>query len=104
MSSGRRSTLPPPKRGLMEPKLRAFVPRGQVARLLLGQLVDLDAQRLELEARDLAVDLDVEVAGVREDGAVLHALEVLRREDMLVAGGRAEDVPHLGGPIARHHL
>src|ERR671936_1696942 len=37
--------------------LGSFVPRGQVARLLLGELVDLDAHRLQLQAGDLAVDL-----------------------------------------------
>src|SRR5207253_7196600 len=34
-----------------------LVPRGQVRGLLLGELVDRHAHRLELEARDLAVDL-----------------------------------------------
>ena len=45
--------------------LGALVPGGQVPRLLLGELVDLDARRLELEARDLGVDLlgdDVDLA------------------------------------------
>src|ERR671919_522331 len=38
-------------------RLRPFLPRGEVALLLLGQLVDLQPHRRELEARDLAVDL-----------------------------------------------
>src|SRR6476469_221165 len=37
--------------------LGPLVPRGEVAGLLLRELVDLDAHGLELEARDLAVDL-----------------------------------------------
>src|SRR4249919_233615 len=36
------------------------------------------------------VDLDIEVAGVGEDGAVLHHLEVLAPEDVLVARRRDE--------------
>src|SRR5262249_4107459 len=35
----------------------ALVPRGEVLSLLLGQRVDLDAHRRQLEAGDLAVDL-----------------------------------------------
>src|SRR5205814_1587259 len=35
----------------------AFVPRGEVLRLLLAELVDRDAHRLELQAGDLLVDL-----------------------------------------------
>src|SRR3954468_20736209 len=74
ISSGRRSTAPPAKRGLMWPGLRALVPRSQVLRLLLGELVDLDAHGLELEAGDLTidvlrhdVDLRLELIGVRHD-------------------------------------
>ena len=52
--------------------------------------------------RDL--DLDVEVAGVGEDGAVLEALDRAARDDVLVAGGRAEDVADLGRALDRHHL
>ena len=54
------------------------------------------------ERRD--VDLDVEVAGVGEDRAVLHALDVLARDDVLVAGRGAEDVADLGGLLHRQHL
>src|SRR5215217_8206755 len=74
MSSGRRSTELPPNRGLMGEGSGAFVPRSQVARLLLGQLVDLHAGGLELEASDLPidllrndVDLSLELAGVVDD-------------------------------------
>src|SRR5205807_77179 len=35
----------------------ALVPRGEVLHLLLGQLIDGDAHRRQLEARDLLVDL-----------------------------------------------
>ena len=166
----------------------SLVPRGEVLRLLLGELVDLDAHRLELQPRDLLVDLlrhdvdlplevagvlhrvlgrerlvrerhvhhergmalgggevdepavgdevepppvgerelldelarlarlrrerlqrrdvdlDVEVAGVGEDRAVLHPLQVLARDDVLVAGRRAEDVADLRGLRHRQHL
>ena len=47
------------------------------------------------QRRDL--DLDVEVARVAEDRAVLHPLHVLPRDDVLVAGRGAEDVADLGG-------
>src|SRR5439155_17100161 len=154
---------------------RPFVPRGEVLRLLLGELVDRDLHRLELQAGDLGVDLrrhridlplelrcvldrvlrrqglvreghvhhqrgvpfrgrqvhepavrdeveapsvlerelvderprlprlsrellerrdvdlDVEVPGVREDGAVLHRLQVLATDHRFVAGRGAED-------------
>ena len=43
------------------------------------------------------VDLHVEVAGIGEDGAVLHDLEMLFPEDVDVAGEGAEDVADLGG-------
>ena len=55
-----------------------------------------------LQRRDL--DLDVEVAGVREDRAVLHALEVRAGDDVLVAGRGAEDVADLGRALHRHDL
>src|SRR2546430_4617243 len=56
-----------------------------------GQLV----QRLE-------VDLGVEVAGVGEDGAVLHGGEVLAVEDVDVAGDGDEDVAFPGGALHGH--
>ena len=52
------------------------------------------------ERRD--VDLDVEVAGVADDRAVLHDREVLVRDDVLVAGHGDEDVADLGGLGHRH--
>src|ERR1051326_953333 len=48
------------------------------------------------------VDLDVEVAGVRDDGPVLHQREMFLGEDALVAGDGAEDVAELGGLGHRH--
>src|SRR5450756_2185049 len=48
-----------------------------------------------LEGRD--VDLDVEVAGVGDDRAVLHDLEVLAAQHVDVAGGGDEQLGHLGG-------
>ena len=63
-----------------------------LARLAAGEL---------LERRD--VDLDVEVAGVADDGAVLHRREVLAAQDFQVAGERAEDVADRHGLGHRHH-
>ncbi len=50
------------------------------------------------------VDLDVEVAGVRQDRAVLQPAEVVARQDRGVAGDGDEDVAHLRRPGHRHHL
>ena len=58
----------------------------------------LGGQRLE--RRD--VDLDVEVTRVREDRAVLHDLEVLAADHVLVARRRAEDVA-LGRGLGHRH-
>ena len=59
------------------------------------------AARELLERRD--VDLDVEVAGVADDGAVLHRAEVLVAQDALVAGDRDEDVAERRRLLHRHH-
>ena len=91
---------------------------GEVDEPALGEQVDLAAVgerelldelprlagvgRKRAERRD--VDLDVEVPGVGEDRAVLEALHVLARDDVLVAGRRDEDVAHLGRLRHRHHL
>src|ERR671925_175605 len=66
--------LPPPEFLRPEPSLLgsgAFVPRGEIFRLLFRELVDLDAHRVELEPGDLLVDpcrhrvdLALELAGV----------------------------------------
>ena len=50
------------------------------------------------------VDLDVEVAGVREDRPVLHALEVLAAQDARDAGDGDEDVAALGRGQPGHDL
>ena len=65
-------------------------------RVLLDELAHgalLDGELLE--RRD--VDLDVEVAGVGDDGAVLHDLEVLAAQHVDVAGGGDEELGDLGG-------
>ena len=54
------------------------------------------------QRRDL--DLDVEVARVGEERAVLHPLHVVARDHVLVAGRRAEQVADLGRPLERQHL
>src|SRR5690348_16964300 len=55
-------------------RLRAFLPRGKVTPLLIGQRVDDDPHRPELQPRDLGVDLHrhvvhllAELAGVLSD-------------------------------------
>src|SRR5437762_1089638 len=64
----RKRTSPPPRTGQFGPVSvsvtrtcldgsGALVPGGEVVGLLLRELVDLDAHGLELEARDLVVDL-----------------------------------------------
>ena len=50
------------------------------------------------------IDLDVEVARVAEDRAVLHRAHVLFRDHVLVAGRGAEDVADRGCLLHRHHL
>src|SRR5262249_33853442 len=49
------------------------------------------------------VDLHVEVAGVRNDCAVFHHLEVLFVEHVLVAGNGAENVAEFGGVHHGHY-
>ena len=43
--------------GTMGSPAGTLVPARRVVRLLVGELIDLDAHRLEAEPRDLAVDL-----------------------------------------------
>ena len=52
----------------------------------------------------LDVDLDVEVAGVADDGAVLHGLEVVLADDVHVAGQGDEEVADLGGLLHGHDV
>src|SRR5262249_52806378 len=63
-----------------------------VGGLLLGEPVEGDQ-----------VQLDVEVAAVADHRPVLHRLEVLGPDDVLVAGHRDEDVPDLRGVGHRHY-
>ena len=53
--------------------------------------------------QDVEIELVVEVARVADDRAVLHDLEVLVADDVIVAGHRDEDVADLGGLGHRHH-
>ena len=55
-------------------------------------------------AQVVEVDLDVEVPGVGEHGAVLHPLEVLAAQDGARAGDGDEHVAALGGLQRRHDL
>ena len=65
---------------------------------ILAHGAPLDGQRRQ--RRD--VDLDVEMARVADDGAVLHGLEVLLAQDVDVARGGDEQARHLGGLGHRH--
>src|SRR3954468_23320007 len=71
-------------------------------------LVDLrlDVLALGLSAALEAghVDLVVEVADVADDRLVLHARHVVRRDDVLVAGGGDEDVRRLDDVVERGDL
>src|SRR5437773_2170787 len=60
------------------------------------------AHRHLLEGGD--VDLDVEVAAVRDDRAILHGLEVLAPEHRLVARHGHEQVAPRGGFLHGHDL
>ena len=72
-------------------------------RELVDELAQLTGPGREpAQRRD--VDLDVEVARVREHRAVLHTLHVLAGDDRLVACRRHEDVPDLGRARHRQHL
>jgi hypothetical protein len=62
--------------------------------------------RLDVEALDVGhlpetgnVDLVVEVPDVPDDGVVLHPPHVLGADDVLVAGGRDEDVALVDDPL-----
>ena len=55
---------------------------------------------LRLEVRD--VDLAVVMARVADDGTVLHGLKVATHDDVLHAGGRAEDVAQFGRFVHGH--
>src|SRR5450631_879926 len=83
----------------------AFSEQVDAAAVFHRVLVDEGARsalggRQLFERRD--VDLDVKVARVRNDGAVLHELEVLLGEDVLVAGDGAENVAEFGGLFHAH--
>ena len=77
---------PPLRNGEEGLPVRQYIALDVVARVVLlhGEL---------LEPRH--VDLHVEVAGVGEDGAVLHGLEVLGGDDAAAAGDGDEHVPGL---------
>ena len=85
-------------------------PRGEQVQAAVAEVVLLDerqhvARRSRPTARSVVeVDLDVEVAGVGEHGAVLHALEVLAAQHVARAGDGDEDVAALRRLQRRHHL
>src|SRR5215471_13502 len=56
-AAGRAGRRGPARAGLCARALGPLVPRGEVLGLLVGELVDCDAHGLEIEPRDLVVDL-----------------------------------------------
>ena len=54
-------------------------------------------------AERFEIDLDVEVAGVAEDRAILQLFEMIAGDDALVAGKRDEQVADGGGLRHGHH-
>ncbi len=56
--------------------------------------------RQRLQGRN--VDFDIEVPGVRDHGSILHALEMLAPEHMLVPREGHEHIPEPGGFSHRH--
>ena len=95
---------------------RVAVARRQVDQAALGQHVEGaavgQAEALDVLpagealhrqlAQALHVHLAVEVAGVAQDGVVLHHLEVALHDHVLAAGGGDEDVPVLGRLVHGH--
>src|SRR5208283_1278943 len=83
----------------------AFAEKVDLASVFERILVD-EGTRGALRRRHLFqsgdVDFDVEVAGVGNDGAVLHQVEVFFGEHALVAGHGAEYVAEFGGFVHAH--
>ena len=73
------------------------VPQGE----LFDILADLAPGRRHLAQR-FEVDLDIEVAGVADDGAALDVLEVLARDHALIAGEGHKQVADRGRFEHRH--
>ena len=67
-------------------------------RILFHELARLPVRRADLGQR-FQIDLHIEVPGVAEDRAVLHALEMIARDHVLVAGHGDENVAD-GGSFA----
>src|ERR1022692_2726626 len=65
-------------------------------RILFHELARLAVRRTDFGQR-LQIDLHIEVSRVAKDGAVLHALEVIARDDVLIARDGHEDVADDGG-------
>src|SRR5689334_5310080 len=87
----------------------AFVPGREVARLLLRQRVDGDAHRLELEPRDLPVDLrrhriDLAIELARVARRILERERLVREghvhhERRMPLGGGEVDEPAVGDEV-----
>ncbi len=72
--------------------------------IFLHEVADDPRRPVRDRRQPLQIDLDVEVTGVRDDGAVLHGTEVLLADDAGVAGHRDKHITHLGGLSHRHHF
>ncbi|HET8968654.1 MAG TPA: adenosylhomocysteinase, partial [Gaiellaceae bacterium] len=86
------------------PALRSLATETREARQFVEEFSLGDGRKVYLLAEGADLDLDVEVARVAEDRAVLHPLHVLAREDVLVAGRGAEDVADRGRLLHREDL
>src|ERR1017187_5003180 len=92
--------------GRSEVDQTAFAQQVDLAAVLQRILLD-EIARGALRRRHLLqrgnVDLDIEVAGIGNDGSVLHGVKVFLAQNALVAGDGAEDVADLGGFVHAHH-
>src|SRR5215510_14596092 len=77
-------------------------PLAVLQRVLIDELAD-GGFVLGNRAKDIEVQLDVEVTAVGDDRPVLHPLEVLLADDVNVAGGNAEEVADFGRLANWHH-
>ncbi len=81
---------------MRRPSPRRLIRRAARERVFVDERPDLALGfRQPLQGRD--VDLDVEVAGIGDDGAALHGQKMFFADDALVPGNGHEDVPDPGG-------
>src|SRR5690606_8965430 len=68
-------------------------------------MIDLRLDFFPLKIFDASdINLVIEVADIAHDGLILHALHVLARDDVVVAGGGNKDVSLIGGFFHGYHF